>query len=124
MGRAIQGVMGLPASTGPCSPPKPSPNQSGRDVVVSLTCVGNTASGMITTRVSLKALTGKTPSKPQSNPLQPMLCGGYPTLTTVALPLSGYGPCSGCDLDGGDDLLSHKSAINNQLTSIVAWVCV
>ena len=99
-------------------------NNSRRDVVVSLTCVGNTASGMITTRVSLKALTGKTPSKPQSNPLQPMLCGGYPTLTTVALPLSGYGPCSGCDLDGGDDLLSHKSAINNQLTSIVAWVCV
>ena len=120
--RASQGGMGLPDGIGMHINPAPSPNKSGRDVVVSLTHVGTTASGMSRSPVSLKAFPRETPSKPHYTPPQPLLCGGYPSPETVVLSLSWCGPLSGCDPAGDGDLILRQPAAKTQPTSIVSWV--
>ena len=102
--QAGQGGMGITACTGLCSYPTPSPNHSGRDVVVDLTHVGTTVSGMSTPLVILKVLPWETPSKNKSPPLRPLICGRYPPKNNFVLPLSGWGLRYGCDLAGGGDM--------------------
>ena len=63
LGRAVQGGVGLPFGTIMRSPPTPSPNQSGRDVVVALTLVGTTASVMSTLPASMRAFPWETSRK-------------------------------------------------------------
>ena len=55
--------MGLPPGIGPHSPPKNSPNQYRRGVVVALTHVGTTDSGLSTPPASMRELSIGTPSK-------------------------------------------------------------
>ena len=114
--------MGLPVGTGMRSPLTPSPNMSGRGLVVALAHVGTTASVLSTSPVGMKAFPVETPSNPQYPLPKPMLYDRYPPPDTFVLPLSGYMPCFGCDPAIGGDPLSCKSAIMTQLTSILAWV--
>ena len=103
--------MGLTAGIGTYSPLKISQKDSGRDVVVVLTCVGTTTSGLITPPISIKEFPGETPSNTQSLPPRPLLSDGYPLPKNFVLPLSGYGPRYSCDQAGRGDILSSISTI-------------
>ena len=100
--------MSLTAGIGTHIPPSPSPNQSGRGVVVALMHVGTNVSGLSIPPVIMKAFPGGAPIKSQYPPHRPMVCDGYPYPKTVVLPLSGCGPHSGCDLAGGGGLISRQ----------------
>ena len=56
--------MVLPTGTGPLILLSPSPNHSGRDMVVAFTHVGATSSVLSTPRIILKAFPGETPINP------------------------------------------------------------
>ena len=56
--------MGLPTGIGMFSTLTHSPDQSGMGAVVSLTCVGTTASGLSTPHVGMQAFLGGNPSNP------------------------------------------------------------
>ena len=114
---------GLTAGTGPCSPPKTSPNQSGRGVAISLKRVGTTTSVLRTPPVYMKVFPVETPSKPQSTHPRHMLCCSYPPSETFVLPLSECGTHSGCDPGGGGDPILVQSALMTQPKYIVAFVC-
>ena len=117
-----RGGVGLPAGIGPRSPPTTSLNRSRRSVVVTLTHVVTTASGMNTPPISLREFFVGTTSKPQSPPPQHLLCGGYPQPNMSILPLSGYRPSSRCNLTGVGGLILRQSSVTTLPTSIAAWV--
>ena len=106
MVQAGQRGVGLPSGTVPHSLPTPSPNLSVRDVAASLTHFGTTALVLGMPLVDLMVPPLDSPSKPQSTPLQPLLCGVYLPPKTFALPLLGYVPFSSCGMIGSGDLLS------------------
>ena len=82
-----RGGVDIPAGIEMCNNLQPSPNQSGRGVVVTLMRVDTTTSGLSTPAISLMALPGVTPNKLHYPLPQPMLCGGYTTPKIVVINL-------------------------------------
>ena len=117
-----KGGVVLPAGTGPHSPPTTYPNNSGRNVVVALTHVSTTDSGLITPPTSMKALPGENTSNTQSPPPKPLVCVGYPPSKTFVLTLSGSVTHLNCGLIGSSGSLLHQSAVKTQTASIVDLV--